>query len=232
MVTDDNGEISLCQNDSPFTSSCVDDRSEYQPTGAGWVELKINRAPTVGIQNTPNLTDGGTRVIRRATDIEFSPTAATYDPDGTIDAYEWTVERIGGGETGLAPTNLNVESPTLRFEPIAPTDQEYQVRVTLRVTDDNGGFTTTSTTYSIRNSPPVPGITVRNSQTEAIHGVPNYPVWTSADPSTEPATFRFDAGAAQDRDGTVVSRIWEVYRVNGSGDFNAAVPPADKNPDG
>lgn len=235
IVTDDNGELSLCQDQSPYTTNCEDARSEFQPMGPSWVELKINQPPTVpapGFAYIPNLGDGADPSVRRETNLIFSVDPGAVDPDGTIASYEWTFTRIGGGELGMYPTNLNVANPTVRFFPVAPTNTPYQVRANLRVTDNDGGFTVRERTFWVRNRPPVAGITVVNSQTAAIHNVPNYPVWTTADPVNEPARFRIDAGASQDLDGQIQSRLWRIWRVNADSSRTQLAEFGDNNSGG
>lgn len=229
VVFDNNYVPNECSAANPYNPTCVDDRTDLARDANPYVDVFINRVPTfTGVTFSPS--SGSPSGVDRRIDTTFSPVGTVSDPDGSVATYQWSFRRLTAPTatpvaTEPASPNLAVVSPVLQF--IEP-EVDYQVRATLRVTDELGGFRERSVDFWVRNRNPVSGITVVNSQTAASPiNTPNYPVWTSANPATEPARFRLDAGASTDADGTIQSRYWRVWRVNNAGTRLDAQPIAE-----
>ena len=216
VVKDDSNVENECAPGTPYNSTCIDDISSAS-SQRWWTNVKINRPPTVTLATpTPSAAGAQGTEVRRRTAITLGTSAAT-DPDGSIATYLWSFTRTGGGTvpvkdaaTGGAPT-LTTASTSVRFD---EPDVDYQVNATLRVTDNDGGVTLSTTSFWVRNNTPNAGITVVNSQTESLFGVPNYNTWTTPNPTTSPAVFRFDAYSSTDVDGSIASRYWRIYNLN------------------
>lgn len=199
-------------------AECVDDRPDLLRPANPWVEVFINWVPSfsgVTYTSTPNPKAGE---VYRRTDVHLSPIGTVTDPDGSIASFEWSFERLTAPTSQpilmSSATGLLSEHATVHFhEP----DRDYQVRATLRVTDDVGGYRERSTTFTVRNKPPRAGITVLNLQTGDLFGNPNVPWATSADPANDDSVvFQLDAGPARDDDGSngtqAPYRSWRIYK--------------------
>ncbi len=143
-------------------------------TGAVTKSLTVNAPPTASFTTTPSFP-----LIRQNTGFVSTST----DSDGVIVTQEWNV---GGILYYGRYVNHTFETPG-------------SVLVTLTVVDDNGGTSTATRTYNIRNLPPSPSFTVSP-----------WPV------QGEPVTF---TDTSTDSEGHVANRTWDF------GDGNISFAP-------
>ena len=139
--------------------------------------IKTNVLPTVSIQEVTQEVAGGATVT-------FDATAD--DTDGTIESYEWDAPTNGG-----TFVDHTIEDATWT----APAEQEnaQDYTLTLTVTDDRGGQTTTNTTVTVQAANKKPTVTIHTgTQTVSENAVVTLSA-TAEDP---------------DRDGSIVSYAW------------------------
>lgn len=116
--------------------------------------------------------------------ITYNATGST-DSDGSIVNYEWDFDGDGQYDDGLGSNATHVFTD----------DGDFVIG--LRVTDNNGGIATTSTTVTVLNNPPVA-------------------VFTHPETAEPGQVVTFDATTSTDSDGTIQSYNWEL---DGDGDY-------------
>jgi hypothetical protein len=144
-------------------------------TGTATRQVTVrNRGPVAHISFTPPSPQSGEQ-------ISFSGAAST-DPDGVVDRYEWDLDGDGSFETDSGTT----ASASRSYE------RSGTYTVGLRVTDDDGDAGETTTQVAVRNREPVAAI-------DAIPGE-----------AATGETVRFDASESTDPDGTVSNYEWDL----------------------
>ena len=122
-------------------------------------------------------------------DVTFDASGSS-DPDGSIVAYDWKIERSSGTDY------FDGQTVTVAFD----TGGDYDV--TLTVTDNGEQSTTKTQTVTVQN------------------GAPEANFEWSPDPPNPDEDVTFDASAAWDPDGEVTEYDWEIERSSGTDYFN------------
>ena len=118
-------------------------------------------------------------------DVTFDASGSS-DPDGSIVAYDWKIERSSGTDY------FDGQTVTVAFD----TGGDYDV--TLTVTDNGEQSTTKTQTVTVQN------------------GAPEANFEWSPDPPNPDEDVTFDASAAWDPDGEVTEYDWEIERSSGT----------------
>ena len=147
-------------------------------TASATVDIRVraaNMLPTVSIQPVTQEVAGGANVTFNAT---------ADDTDGTIASYDWNAPTNGG-----TFADDTIEDATWT----APAEQEnaQDYRLTLTVTDDRGGTTTTNTTVTVQATNKKPTVTIH----------------TGTQTVGENAVVTLSA-TAEDDDGSIASYAW------------------------
>ena len=140
-----------------------------------------------------------------ANSYSFDATTST-DADGRIASYSW---EFGDGGTGTGATATHTYAASGQF------------LVTLRVTDNNGGRATATSTVDASTKPPVARFTIApafaNSRTITLDAS------TSTDPNNDIATYTWKFGDSTTGSGKTITRD---YR-NPGGQFNVELTVTD-----
>lgn len=156
-----------------------------------------NRTPTAVIAVTPTVGQAG------VTEFAFNG-RGSFDPDGSIASYRWTISRGG------ALPDLELTGPEVRYT--FPAGTVGTMAVTLVVADHQGASGTATKTVTISADPPgqQPG-------DPPVDAPPGSPVarFTVA-PGSSPNQWHFDASGSYD-DGQIVSYSWDFGLLAGSG---------------
>jgi YD repeat-containing protein len=137
-------------------------------------DSSVNKPPLASFNAAPNPVAAG---IQTSFDA-----AASSDPDGAIQKYEWDLDGNGSFETGTGSTATAARSYATAGD----------VTVGLRVTDDAGETTATSRTISVYGTLP----------TASFTATPN--------PVTSDDQVAFDASGSSDPEGPIAKYEWDL----------------------
>ena len=144
------------------------------------VDIRVraaNMLPRVSIQPVTQEVAGGV-------DVTFEATATDPDPDGSIASYDWNAPPNGG-----TFADDTIEDATWRTPAEQENAQDYTL--TLTVTDDRGGQTTTNTTVTVQAANKKPTVTI-DTGAKTVGGNDVVPL----------------TATAEDPDGAIVSYLW------------------------
>ena len=180
-------------------------------TATDQVVVTVNAGSPPGNQS-PTAIAGPNQTVTDTNDNGSEPIGldgtASFDPDGTIAAYQWTEGATNHGNTALANPTLSVGTHTITLTVI-----------------DNGGATSTDQIVITVNPAPA------GNQPPTANAGPDQTVVDANSNGAETVTL--DGTASSDSDGSIVSYVWSENGVplsgvvgGGSGGGGGTPPPA------
>ena len=173
---------------------------------------------TVTVVNLAPIADaGGPYSVDEGSTVGLSGTGTDVPAD--VLTYEWDLDDDGlfDDATGQTPT----------FD-ASLLDGLSVHTVSLRVTDDDGDFTTDSTTVTVDNVAPTVSAT-GDSINEGETATVNVSFSDPGDPDTHTATIDWDDGSAIENLGTVTSPFNPTHEYANDGSFTVTITVTDDN---
>jgi PKD repeat protein len=164
--------------------------------------VRINASP-VAVLGTYTVNEGETLTL---------DASGSYDPDGTIVSYRWDLDNDGQYDDATGPMASVSYSD----------DGSFTVRV--EVTDNDGGYSSSSTTVTVTNKPPVLGALGPFSGDE---GVPITLTATAVDVPADVLTYSWDLDGDGEYDDATGATVDYTFPDNGTYTVGVSVTDDD-----
>jgi outer membrane protein assembly factor BamB len=143
----------------------------------------------IGIPNIPPITNAGPDQTVNEGDIVQFDALSSYDPDGTIETYEWDFE--SDGIYDYIETTKNSQDGVFDGKTTHIYGDNGMYKVTLRVTDDDGLNDTDTCNITVNNVAPIldalPTVNINEFESVTLSG-------HAIDPGSDDLTFTWNWG--------------------------------------